>query len=404
MTQYIVSDGVATIRTFNDSDNMDEAQIFWMYNDCRGAFYSVHASTGIIIDKLVSIQLTSTSIGTYNHLWRSGRITQSTHTDGSLFAIVYSMLGRTAPTMTASAPVYVDHFNDLRAPSSTTTTTAPPPSSSSTPSPTTVDDGAVAIAEQVARLSLSTDETTADTVSTTVSALQAEVQRLKTYIQQYVHVSEDVVQSQYTELQQRLLVESKERQRLEKERQRLQREIECDEEARRKFDSGKFTFRIFRREILEGKRKPGDIPIAFKTNYQAYQQLLDMGMLDLPNDWDQYQNILDAIKDREFDRDRAQYVAQRQNTTGGPPVTADTTANQLHAYNVFRVMDDRGMLYDDDAYETFIELMAEYMRGVSESKYGLDRDVGYLDDIDLDHRGRATASEDCEESKSDTES
>jgi hypothetical protein len=388
-TRYFVTDGRSVVRQFKSEP---DAFLFYTYHGCKGVMQKLHSETGIIIDQVVKLYA--------GYYWRSGRPI-NLGSDPAMITTINNYLSGRAEQFSAVAiettileerSAYSSPIQEQVRPVDVTSTTIVPSANSATVTEKPTDHTAVE--------NTSAADTTPQAPTATSEEL-AELERLRNYVKMHVAVTEDEVRKRHEELECEWKAADAERARLERERQKRERAIEREAEERRKFEAGKTTYRMIRREVIEGKTKIGDIPAMFKHSYEAYKRLDDMGVLDLPDDprsnrmseWDHYQDIVEEIKEEEFERDRDRYVVIRDSINDDRMEESEIEPLFMPKYNTFTVLDQSGELNAKCAYELFVDLLSTYLQETNQSKWGFDKDISYMSDVVTDPRAHQASEQ-----------
>jgi hypothetical protein len=389
-TRYFVTDGRSVVRYFKSEP---DAFLFYTYHGCKGMMQKIHSETGIIIDQVVKLYA--------GYYWRSGRPINLGSDPAMITTINNYLSGRSGQfsavtiesTILVERSAYGSPIQEQARPVDVTPTTTAPGAKSDAVTEKPTD-------HTTAKVTSAADTTTPHAPTATSEEL-AELERLRNYVKMHVAITEDEVRKRHEELEREWRAADAERARLERERQKRERAIEREAEERRKFEAGKTTYRMIRREVIEGKTKIGDIPSMFKHSYEAYKRLDDMGVLDLPDDprsnrmseWDQFQDIVEEIKEEEFERDRDRYVVIRDSINDGRMEESEIEPMFMPKYNTFSVLDQSGELNATCAYELFVDLLSTYMQETNQSKWGFDKDISYMSDVVTDPRAHQASEQ-----------
>jgi hypothetical protein len=368
MPTYLTSDGRGATRMFQTEP---DALIFWYYNNCKGYLYQLQDDTGIVMDEARR--------DTRN--WNSGSVF-NTGNRSQISAIVRYM-NELAP------------FDYI--PRSTTPLIQTTPQSQNTHTQVAHQPPNPPIREPL-QLSNPLNQETLPVTNVqppqvesndikTVEAvplikennLEEEIKRLRTF----VTISDAEIVEKNKELEEAWRLELEERNKLEQTKQSILREKQREEEAEKIFESGKQTYRQLKREICTGVITPENIPDQFIRRYLVYKRMDEAGLIDLPNDWESYQDFTDQLKEEEFNADKVKYYELKDNITRGESKESDVPLEFENQYRVFKVMDAQGVLDDENSYDTFLELLGDYMGAWNDCKYALSNDAHYLEDVNI---------------------
>jgi hypothetical protein len=364
MPTYLATDGRAAMRTFSTEA---DALIFWSYNDCRGSLHELQDSTGIMLDHVVAGAVT----------WESGRSLNTG--DHSQTYTINRFLNRT-PMPIVHAPHQHMHRDQYVQ-----------------PVPVTVNNTSTAQATHIVNTTVPTTTSVSHHESDTVTALHTEIERLKAF----VDISQDDLNTKQHELEERWEEEIKKRNLVEQEKQRLLREEQREVEAENVFVAGKTTYRMLKNEITRGVTKPEQIPPQFSKRFLIYKELDEKALLDLPGDWEHFQEATDRIKEEQFRADRERYFKIRDQIDAEEMKESDIDSEFQKIFLAFRVLDEAGDVNQVYTYDMFIELVADYMNFWNDTKYGFDNDANYLEDVNIDPRQRSTAVEETSDDSDD---
>lgn len=363
MPTYLATDGRSAVRTFaNEAD----ALVFWAYNGSQGTVHQLQDDTGISLD----------NVPVHGRAWESGRAfdygNQAYAIERYMNSEQTAMVPIIAPQAAELKPVQMPLYNFNAAPANR---------------------------EQISQNILTSNTSITNTSVTKTNEsnagveakLLAEIENLK----RYVDISEDELNTKSKELQERYNEEAKRRNQIEQERQRIVREQQREEEAQRIFESGKMTYRMLKNEICRGVSTLLQIPAQFSKRFVIYKELDDNGLLDLPGDWNHFQNATDRVKEEQFRADRETYYKYKRGLNDGDIKEADIDDEFQKIYTAFRVLDESDEIDNEGTYELFLELVADYMNAWNDTKYGFNNDANYLEDVNIDPlmRGHTPAND-----------
>lgn len=387
MPTYFATDGRAAMRTFS---NEADALIFWSYNDCQGSLHELQDSTGIMLDHIVPGAVT----------WASGRSLNTG--DHSQTYAINRFLNRTPTPIIQHAhhsqhvqPATVNTTAHATNPVNITSVNTALGSRACLLNTTGVNNSAVGYNPNTTVTPATTSVSQHE--SDTVAALQSEIERLKTF----VDISQDDLATKQQELQERWEEEIKKRNLVEQEKQRLLREEQREVEAENVFIAGKTTYRMLKNEITRGVTKPEQIPAQFCKRYLIYKELDEKALLDLPGDWEHFQEATERVKEEQFRADRERYYKIRDQIDAEEMKESDIDIEFNKIFLAFRVLDEAGDINQTYTYDMFIELVADYMNFWNDTKYGFDNDANYLEDVNIDPRQRSTTVEDTSDDSDD---
>lgn len=355
MPTYLTTDGRGATRMFSTEP---DALIYWYYNNCRGSLYQLQDDTGIMMDKARRD----------THMWAShcpfniGNRSQAAAIHRYMNDVVSANIPLQEP---------INTHNQVTRETVTSPVQVIEPSiiaSNDTPQAQTTTHNSSAVANEA--LIAERDN------------MMAEIKRLRTF----VTISDAELVEQNKALEEAWRLELEERNKLEQQRQSILREKQRAEEAEKIFESGKQTYRQIKREICTGLTTPDKIPEQFIRRYMVYKRMDEAGLIDLPGDWENYQDITDQLKEEEFENDKIKYRELCSQISNGECKESDVPLEFENQYRVFRVMEQQNVLDGPDCYDMFLELLGDYMGAWNDCKYALSNDAHYLEDVNIKPR------------------
>jgi hypothetical protein len=337
MWSYNVTDN-NTCRSFPEQG---QALVWWAHQGFSGTVTKVWAETGIVMD---------TIIGSHNRArWESGdAITFENQDFGRRYQKFLDAINMVPATPVAQEPL-------AREPISVPAAIQPP----TAPAP---------VIQPIAPVQVVSESVAAE--------LQAKLDKMATVVE----ITDAEINEKKEELDRKFAIHMEQRQEVEAARNQLIRDREREEQALRVFQSGKQSYREMKRDIVSGAITEKAIPDMFRSRYKIYKRMDERALLDLPDEWENFNKIGEELKREMFEQDRGLYTDIRDSIAAGELTIDDVSADFRTQYDVFVHIEGVGMLDHESCYDMFTELCGHYLKYWNDIKYGFN-DVHYMDDV-----------------------